>query len=72
MAALKHIFIIYYADTSFKLPSFKSANSYLPPQPGVSPTGSGGNIQTAKTNLYPLNIHELGSNEPYMAFSQLH
>lgn len=72
MLALKRIFIIYYAETSFKLPSFKSANSYLPPQPGVSSTGSGGNTHTAKTNLYALNIHELGSDEPYMGFSQLH
>lgn len=51
MAALKRVFVIYYRDCSFKLPSFKSANSYLPPQPGVSPTGSGGNTHTAKTNL---------------------
>lgn len=27
-------------DICFKRLSFKSANSYLPPQPGVSPTGS--------------------------------
>lgn len=72
MAVLKCVFIIYYRAISFKLLSFISADSYLPPQPGVSPTGSEGNIHTTNTNFYSLNLHELAPNESYMGFSQLH
>lgn len=72
MDVLKCVFIIYYRAISFKLLSFISAGSYLPPQPGFSPTGSEGNIHTTNTNFYSLNLHELAPNESYMGFSQLH